>query len=304
MITARALTKRYGSTTAVDAIDFTVEPGTVTGFLGPNGAGKSTTMRLILGLDRPEVGTALVSGRPYRAYRYPLFEVGALLEARSTHPGRSAANHLRWLAQTHGIGRSRVDEVLAQAGLAGVAGQRVGGFSLGMSQRLGVAAALLGDPPVLMLDEPMNGLDPEGMAWMRRLLRDLAAQGRTVLVSSHLLSEMQQLADQLVVIGRGRLVADTTVAELIATAGSRVRVRTPQPDRLAGLLRDKGAAVEPDPDPDGEALLVAGLAAAEIGELAAEHGISTHELAPQQASLEATFLELTSDDRQYRGRVR
>lgn len=302
MIQVRELTKRYGSTVAVDSLTFTVEPGLITGFLGPNGAGKSTTMRLVLGLDRPDAGTARVRGRPYRALRYPLFEVGALLEARSTHPGRTAVNHLRWLAQTHGIGRARVDQVLAQAGLSAVAGQRVGGFSLGMSQRLGVAAALLGDPPVLMLDEPMNGLDPEGMAWIRRLLRDLAADGRTVLVSSHLMSEMQQLADHLIVIGRGRLVADTTVAKLVATAGGRVRVRTPQSGRLAELLRDKGAEVEPDLD-GHDALVVAGLAAAEIGELAAARGISTHELSPLEASLEATFLELTSDDLQCQGRV-
>jgi len=300
VIEVRELTKRYGPTVAVDSLTFTAKPGLITGFLGPNGAGKSTTMRLILGLDRAAAGTALVGGRPYASYRYPLYEVGALLEARSTHPGRTAHQHLRWLTQAHGIGRPRIEEVLNLAGLSTVAGKRVGGFSLGMSQRLGVAAALLGDPPVLMLDEPANGLDPEGMAWMRRLLRDLAGQGRTVLVSSHLMAEMQQLADHLVIIGRGRLVADTTLADLVAGAGSRVRVRAPQPDRLVELLRDKGAEVEPDHD---GALSVTGLAAADIGELAAAAGIPTHELTPQQASLEATFLKLTSNDVNFHGRI-
>jgi ABC-2 type transport system ATP-binding protein len=301
VIELRELTKRYRDTTAVDSLTFTVKPGLITGFLGPNGAGKSTTMRLILGLDRPNSGTALVGGRSYRSYRYPLYEVGALLEARSTHPGRTAYHHLRWLAQTHRIGRRRVDQVLELTGLSTAARQRVGGFSLGMSQRLGVAAALLGDPPVLLLDEPMNGLDPEGMAWMRRLLRDLADEGRTVLISSHLMSEMQQLADHLVVIGRGRLVADTTVTELMAAAGRRVRVRSPQPDRLTTLLHEAGATVVQEPD---GAFSVAGLAAAEIGDLAAAHRIPTHELSVQEASLEATFLELTRDDVEYHGSTR
>lgn len=301
MIEVRDLTKRYGSTVAVDALSFRVEPGQITGFLGPNGAGKSTTMRLILGLDRPDTGTALVNGQPYGSYRHPLCQAGALLEARSTHPGRTAHAHLRWLAHTHGIDRTRVDQVLELTGLTAAARKRVGGFSLGMAQRLGLAAAMLGDPPVLMLDEPMNGLDPDGMVWLRDLLRNLAAEGRTVLVSSHLMSEMQQLATHLVVIGRGRLVADTTVIDLMATTGGRVRVRTPQPDRLATVLTERGATV--DRVPDGS-LSVAGLDATQIGELAAAHAIPTHELATPAASLEATFLELTKHDSEYQGGTR
>ncbi|HEY7488540.1 MAG TPA: ATP-binding cassette domain-containing protein [Streptosporangiaceae bacterium] len=216
MIELTGLTKRYGTTTAVDSLTFTAKPGDITGFAGPNGAGKSTTMRLVLGLDRPGAGRALVDGRPYRSYRRPLHVLGALLEAKSTHPGRTARDHLAWLAATHGIGSGRVTEVLRLAGLADVARRRVGSYSLGMTQRLGVAAALLGNPGIVMLDEPMNGLDPEGMVWMRGLLRDLADRGRTVLVSSHLMSEMDTLADRLVVIGRGRLLADTTPAQLRA----------------------------------------------------------------------------------------
>jgi ABC-2 type transport system ATP-binding protein len=220
VIEIAGLSKRYGSTVAVDSLTFQVKPGRVTGFLGPNGAGKSTTLRLVLGLDRPDAGTALVGGRPYRSHRQPLHQVGALLETRSTHPGRSAYHHLLWLAQTHGIGRQRIDEMLDQVGLTSVARRRVGNFSLGMTQRLGVAAAMLGDPAAVLLDEPMNGLDPEGMVWIRGLLRELAGDGRAVLVSSHLMSEMEQLADHLVVIGRGRLLADTTPAELLTGHGS------------------------------------------------------------------------------------
>jgi ABC-2 type transport system ATP-binding protein len=298
LIQVNGLTKRYGSTVAVDDLSFAVEPGQVTGFLGPNGAGKSTTMRLILGLDRPDAGTALVRGRPCRASRQPLFEIGPLLETEATHPGRTAWHHLLWLSQTHGIGRARISEVLELTGLADVARKRVGGFSLGMRQRLGLAAALLGDPPVLMLDEPMNGLDPEGIAWIRRLLRDLAAEDRTILISSHLMSEMQQLADHLVVIGRGRLVADTTVADLMASAGQRLRIRTPQPDRLASLLVDHGARVSPETD---GYLSVVGVDGSQVGDLAAAHALSVHELSMEAASLEEVFLELTGGDVEFRG---
>jgi ABC-2 type transport system ATP-binding protein len=298
MIEVQGLTKRYGTVTAVDSLSFIVNPGQVTGFLGPNGAGKSTTIRLILGLDRPAAGTARVNGRPYQSYRHPLFEVGALLEAQATHPGRTAWHHLLWLSQTHGIRRQRVSEVLALTGLAEVARKRVGGFSLGMGQRLGVAAALLGDPPVLMLDEPMNGLDPEGITWMRQLLRDLAAEGRTVLVSSHLMSEMERLADHLVVIGRGRLVADTTVADLAAASGRRVRVRTPEPGRLATLLAESGAQVDRE---SGDHLSVTGMDISDVGQLAANHGLPVYELSAHATSLEATFLELTRDAVEFRG---
>lgn len=298
MIRVDGLTKRYGSTVAVDDLSFAAAPGQVTGFLGPNGAGKSTTMRLILGLDRPDAGTALVSGRPCRDYREPLFEVGAVLEGGTTHPGRTAWHHLLWLGQTHGIGRGRIAEVLEQTGLADVAHKRVGDFSLGMGQRLGLAAALLGDPPVLILDEPTNGLDPEGMAWIRRLLRDLAAEDRTILVSSHLMSEMEQIAEHVVVIGRGRLIADTSLADLMTAAGRRLRIRTPHPDRLASVLAEHGAHVSTGTDGH---LSVAGIEADRVGDLAAAHGLPVHELAAQAASLEDTFLELTRDDVQFRG---
>ncbi|MEU8700216.1 ABC transporter ATP-binding protein [Streptomyces sp. NPDC048680] len=298
MIRAYELTKRYGDTTVVQDLDFTVRPGTVTGFLGPNGAGKSTTMRMLLGLDAPTRGRSTIGGRSYATHSAPLTEVGALLEARSVHPGRTAFHHLMSLAHTHGIPRSRVEHVLDLAGLTPVAGKRVKGFSLGMGQRLGIAAALLGDPAVLILDEPVNGLDPEGVLWMRNLLRSLAAQGRTVLVSSHLMSETALTADHLVIIGRGRLLADTTVADLIATAGgASVRVRTPRAPALHDLLQGPGIDItgtEP-----GE-LEVRGADAAHIGRIAAAHAIPLYELTPRTASLEQAFMDLTQESVEYR----
>jgi ABC-2 type transport system ATP-binding protein len=298
MIEARGLTKRYGSTLAVDGLSFDVKPGRVTGFLGPNGAGKSTTLRLIMGLDAPTAGSVTVDGLPYGAYHRPLFDVGAMLEARSYHPGRSAYNHLLALAQSNGIPRRRVHEVLEVVGLAGVARKRTGTFSLGMGQRLGVAAALLGDPAVLLLDEPVNGLDPEGIIWIRNLLKSLAAEGRTVLLSSHLMSEMANTADQVIVIGRGRLIAESTVEELVRTApGSFVRVRARPANRLARLLRAEGASTTVE---DDGALTVTGADAEAIGELAASHRIALHELSPQHASLEEAFMELTADSVEYR----
>jgi ABC-2 type transport system ATP-binding protein len=298
MIEAIGLTKRYGTTTAVDDLSFTVPPGKVTGFLGPNGAGKSTTMRLILGLDAPNAGTVTVNGRPYRHYRRPLFEVGALLDAKTAHGGRSARNHLRALALSNGIPDSRVGSVLEQVGLAKVARKRAGGFSLGMAQRLGIAAALLGDPPVLMFDEPVNGLDPEGVHWIRTLLKALAAEGRTVFLSSHLMSEMALTADRLIVIGRGRLITQTGITEFLDSAtGNHVRVRTPQADALARLLTGRGTDVERQ-GPD--TLRVTGATAAHIGELARTHGMRLLELSEQQASLEQRYLELTADAVDYR----
>ena len=301
MIQARGLTKRYGPALAVDGLTFDVLPGRVTGFLGPNGAGKSTTMRLILGLDRPTGGAVTVGGQPYRGLRRPLHEVGALLESGAIHPGRSACGHLLALARANGIGRRRVEEVLGLAGLDGVAGRRAGGFSLGMAQRLGIAAALLGDPGVLLLDEPVNGLDPEGVAWIRGLLRSLAGQGRTVFVSSHLMSEMEHTADHLVVIGRGRLIADTSLAEFTRRAAAAwVQVRSPRQDDLARLLRRQGSVVQPGAD---GSLHVRGASAAEVGDLAARHGIALHELVARQASLERAFMELTRDAADYRAPV-
>ncbi|APE22906.1 MULTISPECIES: ABC transporter ATP-binding protein [Streptomyces] len=297
MIRAENLTKRYGDTTVVQDLSFTVHPGAVTGFLGPNGAGKSTTLRMILGLDAPTRGHATVDGRPYARHTAPLTRVGALLEARSTHPGRSARHHLTALALTHGIPRSRVDRVLALAGLTQVADKRVKGFSLGMGQRLGIAAALLGDPATVVLDEPVNGLDPEGVLWIRTLLKSLAAEGRTVLVSSHLMSEMALTADHLIVIGKGRLLADTTVDALVrASGGAAVKVVTPEPDRLRDLLPGAGITVEA---PD--TLLVTGPDAPEIGRTAAAHGLPLHELTPQAASLEQAFMALTHDSVEYQG---
>jgi ABC-2 type transport system ATP-binding protein len=298
VIQVRGLTKRYGTTVAVDGLTFDVAPGRVTGFLGPNGAGKSTTMRLILGLDAPAAGTATVRGRPYRALRRPLFEVGAMLEAAAVHPGRSARGHLRALAAANAIPRSRAEEVLGLTGLDGVAGRRTGGFSLGMRQRLGIAAALLGDPGVLLLDEPVNGLDPEGVAWIRALLCSLAAEGRTVFVSSHLMSEMTLTADHLIVIGRGRLIADTSVEEFVRqSSGDWVQVRSPDRDLLARLLRDQGAVVEAG---HHDSLTVRRTSAAAIGDLAARHGIALHELVARQASLEQAFMEATLDTADYR----
>jgi ABC-2 type transport system ATP-binding protein len=294
MIEARGLTKRYGDKLAVDDLSFVVRPGVVTGFLGPNGAGKSTTMRMILGLDEPTSGTVTVNGKLYRDHFDPLSEVGALLEARSIHTGRSAFNHLLALAQTSGIPRSRVDDVIDAVGLRDVARKRVGGFSLGMGQRLGIAAALLGDPQTVILDEPVNGLDPEGIRWVRDLLIRLAAEGRTIFVSSHLMSEMALTATELIVIGRGRLIAETSVADFIARAARNVvRVRTPEVSRLTSLL--SGADVSVTTISDG-ALQVAGLTCDEIGITAADHAITLLELAPQQASLEEAFMDLTADD--------
>ena len=297
MIVARDLTKLFGTKAAVDRISFTVEPGRVTGFLGPNGAGKSTTMRMILGLDRPSAGSVTVSGHRYQDSPAPLREVGALLEARALHPGRSARDHLRWLAVSNGIPAARVDEVLHLVGLHAVAGKRVGTFSLGMGQRLGIAAALLGDPPVVVLDEPVNGLDPEGIRWVRTLARDLAAEGRTVFISSHLMSEMALTADHLVVIGRGRILADCSTSQFIAEhAASFVRVRSPQPLHVADLLRRHGLDVTVH---DDDELQVQGLDAAAIGELVGKSGLFLHELTLVRSSLEDAFMTLTADSVEY-----
>jgi ABC-2 type transport system ATP-binding protein len=299
VIEVRNVTKRYGEKVAVDDLSFSVAPGVVTGFLGPNGAGKSTTMRLILGLDAPSSGTVTVNGRPYRGLVAPLHEIGAMLEAHAIHTGRSAYNHLLALAQTHAIPRARVQEVIELVGLGEVARKRVGSFSLGMGQRLGVAAALLGDPATVILDEPANGLDPEGIKWIRNLLKGLAAEGRTVFLSSHLMSEMSQTADHLVVIGRGRLIADTSVAEFVRRASSdaNVRVGTPRAQELREALSLRGAQVERI----GDGLLeVAGLTGEQIGEIALEARIVVSELTPQSASLEEAFMSLTGDSVEYR----
>ena len=292
MIEVSGVTKRYGDRVAVDDLTFAVQPGIVTGFLGPNGAGKSTTMRLILGLDLPTCGRAFVNGRPYRDLEAPLNEVGALLEARAIHTGRSARNHLRALAQTHGISDRRVDEVIDLVGLESVAKKRVGGFSLGMGQRLGIAAALLGDPATVILDEPSNGLDPEGIRWIRNLLKNLAAEGRTVFVSSHLMSEMALMAERLVVIGRGRLIADTTVSEFVQSASSDAarRVRSSHPQRFAELLTVGGATVSAADDGSIE---VHGLSGEAIGDLALEHGVAIYELTTHEVSLEDAFMRIT-----------
>lgn len=296
MIEVESLTKRYGPTMAVDDLSFTVRPGVVTGFLGPNGAGKSTTMRMILGLDHPTRGTALVNGRPYVACTAPLREVGALIDAKDVHGGRRAGHHLLAVARSNGLPDSRVDRVLEVAGLEKVAGRRIKGFSLGMSQRLGIAAALLGDPGVLMFDEPVNGLDPEGILWIRNLLRGLAAEGRTVLVSSHLMSEMAQTADHLVVIGRGKLLADVSMTEFLEQSGrTHVQVRSPRRGELADLLRAAGAEVEPDHD----ALAVHGLTCEQVGDIAASKGIALHQLFEQRASLEAAFMDMTRASVEY-----
>ena len=293
MIEAIGLTKRYGRTTAVDELTFTVRPGVVTGFLGPNGAGKSTTMRLLLDLDRPDAGSARINGRRYRDMPAPLREVGALLEARAVHTGRSARNHLLAMAATNKISRRRVDEVLELVGIASVAGKRAGSFSLGMGQRLGLANALLGDPPTLLLDEPVNGLDPEGILWIRQLLRSLAAEGRTILVSSHLMSEMSLTADELIVVGKGRLITSGTVRDVISAASSgAVLVRTDDADELARLVTAQGATVQRTP-PDR--LIVHGTDSAAIGRIAAAAAIALIELTPQQATLEEAFMEITRD---------
>jgi ABC-2 type transport system ATP-binding protein len=293
MIVAEGMTKRYGKTVAVDDLSFTVESGLVTGFLGPNGAGKSTTMRMIVGLDAPSSGGVSVNGREYGRLRFPLHEVGALLEAKAIHPGRSARNHLQWLAASNNIDRRRVDQVLDMVGLASVARKRSGGFSLGMGQRLGIAAALLGDPEILILDEPVNGLDPEGILWVRNLLRSLAAEGRTVFVSSHLMSEMALTADRLIVIGRGRLIADASVSEVIASSSTNhLRVVSPQAPQLRTLIETQGGTVTTEA---GDILAVTGLLCRQVGVLAAQAGLTLYELSPQEASLEEAFMEMTRD---------
>ena len=296
MIEVDRLSKRFGPVTAVDDLSFTVRPGRVTGFLGPNGAGKTTTMRLILGLDAPTSGRALVAGQRYDTLIQPLREVGSLLDATALHAGRTARAHLKSIAQSNGISGRRVTEVLQLTGLEGVARRRTGGFSLGMKQRLGIAAAMLGDPPVLMFDEPVNGLDPEGIHWIRGFFRELAADGRTVLVSSHLMSEMAQTADHLVIIGRGRLLADLPTAELTG-ARRDVLLRSPRAAELAGLITAAGGTVTAQ---DDGALVVVGLDAAAIGDLAAGHGIAVHALVPRQASLEDAYLDLTGESTDFR----
>ncbi|NMR20966.1 ABC transporter ATP-binding protein [Cellulomonas fimi] len=297
MIEAHELTKRYGDKTAVDHVSFTIAPGTVTGFLGPNGAGKSTTMRMIVGLDRPTAGTVTVNGKPYAKHRNPLSEVGALLDAKAVHTGRSARSHLRTMAATHNISTKRVDEVIEMTGLTGVAHKRVGGFSLGMGQRLGIASAMLGDPRTLILDEPVNGLDPEGVQWVRQLVRLLAGEGRTVFLSSHLMSEMSQTADQLLVIGRGRIIAAGPVQEVIdSVIGATVRVRSPRLPELARLLERDGVTLTPA---DDGAIDLHGLTPAQVGDTAAAHGIPIHELSPQKASLEDAYMNLTQDAVEY-----
>jgi ABC-2 type transport system ATP-binding protein len=297
VIEARDLTKDYGSKRAVDGLSFTVQPGIVTGFLGPNGSGKSTTMRLILGLDAPTRGDVTVNGRHYRDFSSPLHEVGALLEARSVHTGRSAYNHLLALAQTHGIPKSRVLEMIDLVGLHDVARKRAGQFSLGMGQRLGIAQALLGDPKTVMLDEPGNGLDPEGIHWVRNLLKSLAAEGRTVFVSSHLMSEMALTADHLIVIGRGKLIADTSVDDFVARASQKVvLVRSPELERLRNALAGPGVSFEAV---ERGTLEVHGLTAEQVGDAAAAAAIALHELTPQQASLEEAFMNLTRDELEF-----
>lgn len=299
MIEATHLTKRYGTKTAVNDVSFSLRPGQVTGFLGPNGAGKSTTMRMLVGLDRPTSGSITVLGKPYAEHRNPLSVVGALLDAKGVHPGRSARSHLRALAATHGISDARVNKVLELTGLESVAHKRVGGFSLGMGQRLGIAAALLGDPKVLVLDEPVNGLDPDGVLWVRSFVRAFAAEGRTVLLSSHLMSEMAQTADHVIVLGRGSVIADAPIAELIAGgSGQRtVRVTSPESIRLGELLRAQGA--RSTQQSDGDELLLQGITAAQVGELAAAHGIVLHGLSTDTASLEDAYLELTRGELEY-----
>ncbi len=306
MIVAERLTKRYGSTTAVDGVSFTVRPGLVTGFLGPNGAGKSTTMRMIVGLDAPNDGSVTVGGQRYAQSRTPLTEVGVLLDAKAVHTGRSARAHLRAMAATHGIPNSRVDEVIALTGLESVARRRAGKFSLGMGQRLGIAAALLGDPGTLILDEPVNGLDPEGVRWVREFVRHLAREGRTVLLSSHLMSEMAQTADHVIVLGRGRVLADAPLGELVAAwTANEVVVRTPQPAELAASLQASGPSaggpVAVESVTDGT-LRVTGLPAAAIGDLAAARGIALHELTPRTGSLEEAYMALTEGSVQYQSK--
>jgi ABC-2 type transport system ATP-binding protein len=297
MIEARGLMKRYGAKTAVNDVTFTVQPGQVTGFLGPNGAGKSTTMRMIVGLDRPTAGSVTVNGKPYTAHRRPLAEVGALLDAKAVHTGRTARNHLLAMAATHGIATRRVDEVIELTGLQSVASKRVGGFSLGMGQRLGIAAALLGDPRTLILDEPVNGLDPEGVLWVRNIAKYLASEGRTVFLSSHLMSEVALTADHVIVIGRGRILADSPVAEFVDGAARKtVRVRSPQATELADLLKAKNAEVD---DVEPGLIEVRGTDAVAVGELAAASRIVLHELTPVASTLEEAYMSLTADSVEY-----
>ncbi|SQD99551.1 ABC transporter related [Parafrankia sp. Ea1.12] len=302
MIEARGLTKRYGRTVAVNDLTFTVQPGKVTGFLGPNGAGKSTTMRMILGLDHPSAGKVLIGGRRYRELKEPLREVGALLEAKWVHPNRSARAHLRWMAASNRLPAKRVDEVLEVVGLTGVAGRRAGGYSLGMAQRLGIAVALLGDPGVLLFDEPVNGLDPEGILWIRQFMHRLADEGRTVFVSSHLLSEMALTAQELIVIGRGRLIAQTSTKEFINSASdSSVRVRGPEMERLHSVLTGQGLAVQETPATTDipAALVVRGSSTEQVGELAGTVGLVLHELSESRGSLEQAFIQMTGGDVEY-----
>lgn len=297
MIEARNLSKRYGEKTAVDGITFTVEPGRVTGFLGPNGAGKSTTMRMILGLDAPTNGTVTVNGRHYADQPAPLHQVGALLDAKAVHTSRSAYNHLRAMAATHAIPSARVREVIEITGLGAVANKRVGGFSLGMGQRLGIAAALLGDPQTVILDEPVNGLDPEGVLWVRNLARQLAAENKTVFLSSHLMSEMAQTADHLIVIGRGKIIADAPIKDVLdGSTRQRIRVRTDQPEELSSLLRANGAAVDID---ETKFLEISGIGPHQIARAALNHQVLIYELVPQRASLEEAYMELTKDEVEY-----
>ncbi|MGW4635921.1 ABC transporter ATP-binding protein [Nocardia sp. NPDC004415] len=299
MIELKGLTKQFGQTVAVQDLSFTVQPGLVTGFLGPNGAGKSTTMRMILGLDKPTSGTALIGGKHYQDLERPLTQVGALLDAKWVHPNRSARAHLEWLAAANDLPKSRVEEVLRLVGLSEVANKNAGGFSLGMSQRLGLAGALLGDPKVLLFDEPVNGLDPEGILWIRRFMQRLAGEGRTVLVSSHLLSEMAQTAEHLIVIGRGQLIADTTTKDFIERASEQsVRVRSPQLDQLRSLLTSHGMTVREEGD---NALIVAGVSSDEVGKVAGTNNVTLYELAPQQASLEEAFMRMTGGAVEYHG---
>jgi ABC-2 type transport system ATP-binding protein len=296
VIVAEGLSKRFGSRVAVDGLSFTLTPGQVTGFLGPNGAGKSTTMRMIIGLDRPNAGHVTVDGQAYQDLPDPLRVVGCLLDAKSLHPKRTARNHLRWMAAANGIPDSRVDEVLGLVGLTDVAGQRAGQFSLGMSQRLGIAGALLGDPPVLLFDEPVNGLDPDGILWVRTFMKAMAAEGRTVFVSSHLLSEMSLTADHLLIIGRGKLMADVPMADFLSRSATAVHVRSPRLGELVGMLQHHGGQAEPT---DDGAAAVTGMTASQIGDLAAQYGFVLHELSPQGASLEAAYMELTREAVEY-----
>lgn len=301
MIQLDNLTKTFGSKTAVDGISATIQPGKVTGFLGPNGAGKSTTMRMIMGLDRPTRGSATINGKRYAELRSPLGEVGALLDAKAVHTGRTAYNHLLAMAATHGISKRRVREVIGLTGLETVASKRVGGFSLGMGQRLGIAAAMLGDPATLILDEPVNGLDPEGVLWVRQFARHLAGQGRTVFLSSHLMSEMAQTADHIIVLGRGRILADAPVDEILAGATrSAVRVRTPEVERLVNAINSPDITIT---GVEAQLLEISGISAAQIGDAAAAAGIALHELTPLSASLEEAYLELTQDEVEYHSEV-